>query len=219
MPGAPLPPSFYGSPPPAAPTSAGHAASFGPSLADLAGVNFAYNPWSAASLLAMNAGNPVLAATSAQIASQKIPSVGVPIAPLTAKDAIATITQIAAQAANAGNLSSGQVQDLGNIAKQVVASSLTHAKAGHPIAVYNAQMLDAAHRIAIQAGYVSRYLGPAAAQAILQGANLLALPRGSGKYDATLPLVLEQTVDAIVRDPNATTADLQTFAAALLQAS
>lgn len=236
-PPAPLPP--HPGPPPPPPglsmPNGGHMASFGPTAAGLAAAMAAtpmdpgagmyggsgYNPFGAASLLALNKGNPVAAAAAAQIASQKAgPSTaGGRILPMTPAEAVATITQIAQEAAGAGNLNAAQVQQMGQIARATVATTLANAKVGHPVAIYNAKVLDAAHKLGIASTYVGKYVTPTAAQHIVQNAGYRGLPLGSGKYDRNLPLVLEQTVDRMLNDPTATTADLQLFAACLVQAA
>jgi hypothetical protein len=209
--------------------------SFGPNMAGLGaalaagpggsmGGAFGFDPFSAATLLALNNGNPANAAAAVasmttKISDDKRPDGSPAIQPITPAEALQTIAAIATQSAKAGTLTASQVQNLGAIAKGIVQKAQKQAATGHPVAAYNAKVLDAAHRLSVAAGYVSRYVTPAAATMILKNAGYSGLPLGSGKYDRNLPLVLEQTVDRILYDPKSTTADLQLLAAALVQAA
>jgi len=105
-------------------------------------------------------------------------------------------------------------------AAQYVAGTLGSAAAGHPTAIANAEVLNLAQRLQIQAQYVAKYLGQSQAAAIAKGLHLttpMQIPLGTGKYDPLLPLYLEQTVDAMIagnQDPS----QLAQLSAALYQA-
>jgi hypothetical protein len=222
---APLPPHPSPPPPPPGVFPPGTQwTSFGPSMAGLAALGpggLGFSLTSAPALMQLNGQNPAAAAAAvASMTSKTSPSTaGGRIQPITPAEALATISAIATQSASAGTLTAPQLQNLGTIAKGLVQQTQAQAKTGHPVALYNAKVLDAAHRLSVAAGYVSKYVTPAAATMILKNAGYGGLPLGSGKYDRNLPLVLEQTVDRILYDPKSTTADLQNLAAALVQAA
>lgn len=102
-------------------------------------------------------------------------------------------------------------------AGQYIAATVTAANSGHPTAQANAELLNLATRLQIQAQYVAKYVGQAAAAQIAKGLHMSSppqMPMGTGKYDAALPLALEQTVDAMIatnKDP----AQLRQLAASL----
>jgi hypothetical protein len=104
----------------------------------------------------------------------------------------------------------------GNQGSSTIVSTITQgAAAGNPVAVANAKMLDLAQRLQIQASFAEQYLGPSVVAGILAG-NPAALQVGTGKYDPNLPLVLEQTVDAMIATSK-NAADLEQLAEALYQ--
>jgi|SRR5579859_2281574 len=225
----PAPPSMV---PPGVDPHSVHMGSFGPNMTGLAAAMSAasglmssspyaigFDPWGANALLTLNKGDPNAAAAAAAALTQKNgPLAQGGLQPMTPAQAVQIITAIATKAATAGNLTQAGAQNLGNIAASLTQVA-QQAKTGHPVAVFNAKVLDAAHRLATAAGYVSRYVSPAAAAAILKNAGYAGLPLGSGKYDRNLPLVLEQTVDRILYDPKSTTADLRLLAESLVQAA
>jgi hypothetical protein len=110
-------------------------------------------------------------------------------------------------------------QGTSGAASTFIAGTLASAAAGHPTAIANAEVLNLAQQLQIQGAYVGKYLGPQAAAAITKGLHMTVppqLPRGTGKYDKDLPLILEQTVDAMIAS-NQDPTQLEHFAASLYQ--
>jgi hypothetical protein len=223
---APLPP--HPDPPPAPPDpTAGWPktwTSFGPSVTDISHLfsSGLGGSWGMGSpFLGPGLGAALGAMAKAGTLPPPIPAVAVSLPnwqppPLTPAQAIGLAG--AATALNAGWATPADAAKAAADAQAVLTRIHELAAGGHPVAVYNAKILDAVHRLSIVASYVSKYLGTEAGKQIAMAGNFAGLAKGTGKYDPNLPLVIEKTVDAILADPTSTTADLDLFGQALIQA-